>query len=256
MLALPLAGLFAAAFALVVGFFCVRITKVYFSMLTLAFAQIAWALCLKLNAVTGGDQGLSGIPYPAFLKHLDGVPVVGAFDMGERFHMLVLVLVAACLVAIHRILASPFGRVLTMIRENPGRAEFVGVNVHRYQLAAFVIAGLFAGLAGAMFGIFNRGMYPDLMYWTKSAEVLIMVVLGGMSRFYGPILGAFLLLWLNQEITALTEYWSLIVGLSLMALIFFLPGGVADLVERGRRLWSSRFGRAAAAPATPRTSAP
>jgi len=130
------------------------------------------------------------------------------------------------------------------------------VNVRRYQLAAFVIAGLFAGLAGALFAIFNRGMYPDLMYWTKSAEVLIMVVLGGMSRFYGPILGAFLLLWLNQEITALTEYWSLIVGLSLMALIFFLPGGVADLVERSRRLWASRFGRAATAPATPRTNAP
>jgi branched-chain amino acid transport system permease protein len=83
-----------------------------------------------------------------------------------------------------------------------------------------------------------------------------MVVLGGMSRFYGPILGAFLLLWLNQEITALTEYWSLIVGLSLMALIFFLPGGVADLVERFRRLWASRFGRAGGAPAAPRTGAP
>jgi branched-chain amino acid transport system permease protein len=253
---LPLAGLFAAAFAVVVGFFCVRITKVYFSMLTLAFAQIAWALCLKLNAVTGGDQGLSGIPYPGFLKVLDGVPVIGAFDMGERFHVLVIVLVVAFLAIIHRILGSPFGRVLTMIRENPGRAEFVGVNVRRYQLAAFVIAGLFAGLAGALFAIFNRGMYPDLMYWTKSAEVLIMVVLGGMSRFYGPILGAFLLLWLNQEITALTEYWSLIVGLSLMALIFFLPGGVADLVERFRRLWASRFGRAIGAPAAPRAGAP
>jgi branched-chain amino acid transport system permease protein len=243
--------LFAAAFALVVGFFCVRITRVYFSMLTLAFAQIAWALCMKLNNVTGGDQGLSGIPYPAFLKYLDGLPVIGAFDAGERFHMLAVVVVVACLAIIHRILASPFGRVLTMIRENSGRAEFVGVNVHRYQLAAFVIAGLFAGLAGALFGIFNRGMYPDLMYWTKSAEVLIMVVLGGMSRFYGPILGAALLLWLNQEVTAVTEYWSLIVGLSLMALIFFLPGGVTDLVERARALLPARWARSALAPVAP-----
>ncbi len=255
-LALPLAGLLAAMFAVLVGFFCVRITKVYFSMLTLAFAQIAWALCFKVNAVTGGDQGLPGIPYPGFLKYFDGVPVIGAFDMGERFHVLVIVLVVTFLVIIHRILGSPFGRVLTMIRENPGRAEFVGVNVRRYQLAAFVIAGLFAGLAGAMFGIFNRGMYPDLMYWTKSAEVLIMVVLGGMSRFYGPILGAFLLLWLNQEITAVTEYWSLIVGLSLMALIFFLPGGAADLVERGRRFLATRAGRAATAVVETRTRNP
>ena len=140
------------------------------------------------------------------------------------------------------------------VHENPGRAEFVGVNVRRYQLVAFVIAGMFAGLAGALFGIFNRGMYPDLMYWTKSAEVLIMVVLGGMSRFYGPILGAFLLLWLNQEITAVTEYWSLIVGLALMALIFFLPGGIADLVERARRLPWLRSSRTPAPHAAARAS--
>lgn len=248
LVALPLGGLLAAAFAVVVGFFCVRITKVYFSMLTLAFAQIVWALCMKLNNVTGGDQGMSGIPYPAFLKGLDGLPVLGAFDLGERFHLVVVMVVVACIALIYRILESPFGRVLTMIRENPGRAEFVGVNVHRYQLGAFVIAGLFAGIAGALFGIFNRGMYPDLLYWTKSAEVLIMVVLGGMTRFYGPILGAALLLWLNQEVTAVTEYWSLVVGLALMALIFFLPGGTADLLEHAWRATSARLARSPLAP--------
>ena len=246
-LALPLAGLAAGLLAVIFGFFCVRLTKVYFSMLTLAFAQIAWALCFKLNWVTGGDQGLSGIPYPAFLHHLNNVPVLGTLDLSQRFHIVVVVVVGICLAVIHRILQSPFGRVLTMIRENPGRAEFVGVNVHRYQLAAFAIAGV----AGSLFGIFNRGMYPDLMYWTKSAEVLIMVVLGGMGRFYGPIIGAFLLLWLNQELTAITEYWSAIVGLALMALIFFLPGGFADLIERGRGYLASklRCGKFARTPA-------
>lgn len=255
-LALPLAGLAAGLLAVIFGFFCVRLTKVYFSMLTLAFAQIAWALCFKLNWITGGDQGLSGIPYPAFLNHLNDVPVLGTLDLSQRFHIVAVAVVGICLAVIHRILQSPFGRVLTMIRENPGRAEFVGVNVHRYQLAAFAIAGVFAGVAGSLFGIFNRGMYPDLMYWTKSAEVLIMVVLGGMGRFYGPIIGAFLLLWLNQELTAITEYWSAIVGLALMALIFFLPGGFADLIERGRnylvsKLRCGKFARTATQEGTP-----
>jgi branched-chain amino acid transport system permease protein len=255
LLALPMAGLAAGLLAAIFGFFCVRLTKVYFSMLTLAFAQIAWALCFKLNAITGGDQGLSGIPYPDFLRHLDGTPILGVLDTSQRFHLVVVVIVGICLALIHRILSSPFGRVLTMIRENPGRAEFVGVNVHRYQLAAFVLAGMFAGLAGSLFGIFNRGMYPDLMYWTKSAEVLIMVVLGGMGRFYGPIIGAFLLLWMNQELTAITEYWSAIVGLALMGLIFFLPGGFVDLIERGRDLLSARLRRGKAVQAATQESA-
>ncbi|MCX7309061.1 MAG: branched-chain amino acid ABC transporter permease [Afipia sp.] len=254
LLALPLAAIAAGALAAIFGFFCVRLTKVYFSMLTLAFAQIAWALCFKLNAFTGGDQGLSGIPYPGFLQQLDGVAVLRGLNTSERFHILAVVVASICLALIHRILSSPFGRVLTMIRENPGRAEFVGVNVHRYQLAAFALAGLFAGIAGALFGIFNRGMYPDLMYWTKSAEVLIMVVLGGAGRFYGPIIGAFLLLWLNQELTAITEYWSAIVGLALLGLIFFLPGGFADLFERGFRFVVARFQQARTTEAAPQQS--
>jgi branched-chain amino acid transport system permease protein len=98
-------------------------------------------------------------------------------------------------------------------------------------------------------------MYPDLMYWTKSAEVLIMVVLGGMGRFYGPIIGAFLLLWMNQELTAITEYWSAIVGLALMGLIFFLPGGFVDLIERGRDLLSARLRRGKAVQAATQESA-
>jgi branched-chain amino acid transport system permease protein len=106
------------------------------------------------------------------------------------------------------------------------------LDVRRYELAAFVIAGFFAGLAGALFGIFNRGVFPDLMYWTKSAEVLIMTLLGGTAVFYGPLVGAFVLLWLSQEITALTEYWSFILGAILVVLIFALPGGIAGTALR------------------------
>jgi branched-chain amino acid transport system permease protein len=245
LLALPCGAIVSGLCALLFGFFCVRLTRVYFSMLTLAFAQIAWAVAFKANELTGGDQGLSGVPYPS-LAWMDAVPVVSSWSTGDRYHIVVVLTVAAALIVLRRIVESPFGRMLTIIRENPERAEFVGVYVRGYQLAAFVIAGVFAGMAGGLFGVFNRGVYPDLMYWTKSAEVLIMVLLGGMSFFYGPVLGAFALLWLNQEVTAVTEYWSLVVGLVLLALLFFLPSGLA-----GGCAWLLAKLRAHAAPRLP-----
>ena len=134
-------------------------------------------------------------------------------------------LVALCLWVLRRIVGSPFGRILTTIRENPERAEFIGVNVRRYELAAFVLAGVFAGLAGGLFGIFNRGVFPDFAYWTKSSEVLIMTLLGGMGMFYGPALGALALILLNQQIVSYTEYWPFVLGAILIVLLFAFPGG-------------------------------
>ena len=129
----------------------------------------------------------------------------------------------SCLVGIafallKRIVDSPFGSILTAIRENPERAEFVGINVRRYQLAAFVVAGAFAGWAGALFGIFNRGVFPDFAHWSKSAEVLIMAILGGIGHFWGPAVGAAILILLNQQINAYTQYWPLILGSILIVL--------------------------------------
>src|SRR5437867_2110850 len=180
LLAFPAAGLVAAAFAGGFGFFCVRLTRIYFAMLTLAFAQIVWAICFKWNEVTGGEQGMPEIPYPDFgwLERLGAaVPAVAGWRTAEYFYFLSVVLVGASLWALHRIVTSPFGRMLTTVRENAERAEFIGVNVRRYELAAFVLAGTFAGLAGGLFGIFNRGVFPDFAYWTKSSEVLIMTLL-------------------------------------------------------------------------------
>ncbi len=149
----------------------------------------------------------------------------------------------ACFWILRRIVGSPFGRMLATIRENPERAEFIGVNVRRYELAAFVLAGAFAGLAGGLFGIFNRGVFPDFAYWTKSSEVLIMTLLGGMGAFFGPALGALVLLWLNQQIVSYTQYWPLILGMILIVLLFVFPGGLAGavflLTERLTRRGSS-----------------
>ena len=154
LIAFPAAGLGAAAFALVFGYFCVRLTKIYFAMLTLAFSQIVWAICFKWNDVTGGDQGLPDVPFPD-LGWMSSLPGFGHFRISEEFYFLVLVLVMLCVAVLHRLERSPFGRVLTTIRENPERAAFIGVNVRAYELAAFTAAGVFAGFSGALFGIFN-----------------------------------------------------------------------------------------------------
>ncbi|MBI2493122.1 MAG: branched-chain amino acid ABC transporter permease [Candidatus Rokubacteria bacterium] len=246
LLAFPAAGLAAGLFALVFGFFCVRLTRIYFAMLTLAFAQIVWAICFKWNEVTGGEQGMPEIPYPSFdwVERLAAVvPWVGGYRTSDYFYFTCLVLVGACLWLLRRIVASPFGRMLTTIRENAERAEFIGVNVRHYELAAFVLAGAFAGLAGGLFGIFNRGVFPDFAYWTKSSEVLIMTLLGGMGTFWGPAVGALVLIWLNQQIVSYTQYWPLILGTILVLLLFVFPGGIVGaLAGFGRRLgrWSAR----------------
>jgi branched-chain amino acid transport system permease protein len=244
-LAFPAAGIIAGLFALLFGFFCVRLTRIYFAMLTLAFAQIVWAICFKWNEVTGGEQGMPEIPYPDF-GWIDRVaaflPFLGGYRTAEHFYFVTLVLVAACLVLLRRVVGSPFGRMLATIRENPERAEFIGVNVRRYELAAFVLAGAFAGLAGGLFGIFNRGVFPDFAYWTKSSEVLIMTLLGGMGAFFGPALGAAVLIWLNQQIVSYTEYWPLVLGTILVVLLFVFPGGIAGALVALRQ----RVGRGTA----------
>ena len=231
------AGVMAGAFALLFGFFCVRLTKIYFAMLTLAFAQIVWAICFKWNDVTGGEQGLPNVPYPS-MDWMGALPIVDNFRVGDRFYLLVLVIVALCFAVLRRIVNSPFGRVLTVIRDNPERAQFIGVNVRAYQLAAFVVAGLFAGISGGLFGIFNRGVFPDFAFWTKSAEPLIMTILGGMGSFWGPAVGAAAFILLNQQITSFTEYWPLTMGTVLIVLLFVFPGGIAGtltgVVERMR----------------------
>ncbi len=204
LLAFVAAGLGAALFALVAGFFCVRLTKIYFAMLTLAFSQIVWAVAFTWNAVTGGDEGLSDVPYPN-LDWMSSLPGLDGFRVPELFYFVTIALVALSLAAMQRIIHSPFGRMLTTIRDNPERAAFIGLNVRAYQLAAFVIAGFFAGLAGALYGIFNRGVFADFVFWPKSAEVMIMAILGGIEHFWGPPIGALALVWLNQEITSYTQ---------------------------------------------------
>jgi branched-chain amino acid transport system permease protein len=218
-------GLGGALFAAIFGFFCVRLTSVYFSMLTMAFAQIVWAICFKWNDVTGGEQGYPNVPMPS-MAWLEWIPWVGDLRIDHKFFYLTLILVALSIAAMRRIVDSPFGRILTAIRDNPERTQFIGINVRLYRLIVFSIAGGFAGLAGGLFGIFNRGVFPDFCYWPKSAEVLIMTILGGIHNFWGPSIGAAIIILLNQYIVSYTEYWPFMLGLLLLILLFAFPGGV------------------------------
>jgi len=218
-------GFGTALFALISGYFCVRLIKLYFAMLTLAFSQIVWAIAYKWNDVTGGDQGLPEIPFPN-LDWMSPIPFVGDLKTSDQFYLFSLAIIAISLAVLHRIIRSPFGRVLTTIRDNPGRAAFIGVNVRAYQLAAFVVAGTFAGFAGALYGIFSRGVFADYVFWSKSAEVMIMTILGGMDFFWGPPVGAAALVWLNQYITDYTQYWPFVLGTILLVLLFAFPGGI------------------------------
>jgi branched-chain amino acid transport system permease protein len=213
--------------ALLIGFFCVRLTRVYFAMLTLAFAQVIFALAFKWYSFTGGDNGLIGIPVP---------PVVfGGWSIDltnpTAFYYFVLLLVGLALVACKRIVDSPFGCVMRAIRENPERTEFVGINVRRYQLTVFVLSGMVAGFSGSLYALFQTQVFPDFIFWTKSAEPVLMTILGGIYYFLGPAVGAALFLILEVTVRTYTEYWPIFLGGILLLLVMVLPGGVLGFFE-------------------------
>jgi branched-chain amino acid transport system permease protein len=162
---------------------------------------------------------------------MSAIPVIGDMRVGHKFYYLALVLSALGVAALYKISRSPFGRILNAIRDNAERAQFIGIDVRRYQLIAFTIAGGFAGLAGALFGIYKRGVFPDYAYWSKSAEVLIMTILGGIHHFWGPTVGSAVLILLNGVVVSYTEYWPFVLGVILLALLFGLPGGILGGLE-------------------------
>jgi branched-chain amino acid transport system permease protein len=219
---MPLAVIMSMLAAMFVAWFCTRLTDIYFAMLTLAFAMLVWAVAFKWREVTGGDDGFVGVDVPEFL--------------GDRLHFfyftLTIVTVAGALLWL--ICHSAFGKVLVAVRENRTRAGFVGVNTRGMRWTAFVIAGTFAGVAGAIFAMYNRGMYVENAFWTQSAQVLIMVLLGGMFSFFGPAIGAAVLYLLERFTNEYTEYWPTVLGGILLVILMFLPEGIAGLAKKVR----------------------
>jgi len=227
-LALPAAVIMAGLVAAFVGYFCVKLNDIYFAMLTLAFSMFVWGVAFKWRSVTGGDDGFVGVQIPAWL------------DSRTAFFYFALVIITVSIAVLWVICHSAFGRTLIAVRENRVRAGFVGVNTRRMRWTAFVVAGTFAGIAGALFGMYNRGMYTESAFWTESAQVLIMTLLGGMYSFFGPAIGAAVLYLLDVFTNQFTEYWPTVLGVILLAILLFLPEGIVGLAQKIRRRTSAR----------------
>lgn len=209
-----IAPLAAALLSLVMGLITVRLSKLYFGMLQISLGSLVWATVYRWYSFTGGDDGIHGI----------GIPEAIASTSGSYYFTLIVTVL--CLWLMHRIVNSPFGRTFQGIRDNPQRTEAVGVNVKRHQLLGLVIAGAFGGVAGALFVTVEGSVFPELMFWTLSLEILIMCLLGGWFVFMGPMLGAAIIVMMRTFVGIHTEYWTMILGIVLMLLIFFLPEGV------------------------------
>jgi len=204
----------AAAVGLLIGWFCVRLTRLYFGMLQISLGSLIWAIAFRWYSLTSGDDGIHGIPVPSLISSLTNA------------YYFILIILVICLVVLYLILKSPFGTTLEAIRDNPQRCEAVGVNVRRHQLIAIVIATFFAGIGGVLFVVLEGSVFPDLLFWVLSLEVIVMCLLGGWFTFAGPIIGAAIIVALRTFIGIYTEYWTLILGVILILLIFFLPEGV------------------------------
>ncbi|MER3398320.1 MAG: branched-chain amino acid ABC transporter permease [Chloroflexota bacterium] len=232
-----LAGVVAAGVgALIIGFLSVRHTRIYFSMLTLAFGMMVHSIIWKWREVTGGDDGLVGIIRP----NLDLGFLEINLNRPENFYYFTAVILLASIFLMQRIVNSPFGLVLQAIRDSETRAAFCGIPVRRYRLAAFVISGLYAGLAGSFVAPLERAVTPVYAHWTFSAEPVLATLLGGINSFLGPVVGAFLFRLLKEVVVRYTEYWQLALGIIVVILVLGFRGGVVSVVAGWVGPWLRR----------------
>ena len=234
-LQIPLALGAAALIGLVFGALSLRTSGVYFIMITLAFAQMLYFLAISLEEF-GGDDGMSSMRSE----------FSGLIDMYDtvQFYYLIFTILVLVLFGLHRLVLSRFGMVIRASRSNEKRMHAVGFPTFRYKLAAFTIASTICGLAGVLFANLNEFVSPDVMHWTHSGEIMIMVIMGGMGTLIGPVLGAtaFLLLeeylpeWMEMAVTNGGEHWAIVMGPILIAIVLFGRGGSHALfASRGRR---------------------
>ena len=226
----------SAAVSALFGYLCVRHTRIYFGILTLALSQVLWSLALKLYWITGGTDGLR-VPRPSLLGGLL------VFQGGEfslfitDYYYYVLILFAISVLVMWLIVHSPFGKALQAIRDNETRARFLGLRIRRFRWLSFLISGTFTGLAGILWVPLNGLTTPDVLYWTFSGEIVFMALLGGFRNFTGPIVGGIVFTYLKTYAVATTEYWQLLLGVVLVTLVLVLPTGIVGAISKvGQRL--------------------
>jgi branched-chain amino acid transport system permease protein len=222
----PVALAASALFALVIGALSLRTRGVYFIMLTLAFAQMAYYVVAGL-ARYGGDDGLTIYKRSQFFEPIN-------LSNKTQFYYICLALLYASIYLVWRIVNSRFGMVIQGSRSNDTRMRAIGFPTFRYKLTCFVIAGVLCGLAGALLANHTDFVSPAMMYWTRSGDLIIMVVLGGMGSVVGPVFGAIALLVLEETLSGITEYWQIILGPLLLLVVLFARGGIDGLLRKVR----------------------
>jgi branched-chain amino acid transport system permease protein len=228
----------SAAIALPIGVLCVRYVGIFFGMLTLAFGMLFHSFLYKFYYVTGGDSGMR-VPRMKILG-LDFASYNKIEFLAGPFYYYCLVLLVIAGFVLWRIVHSPFGLHLRTIRDNPRKAEYLGVHVRRFRLAAFVISGVFGAIGGAILA-FRVGLAdPEIVYWTQSGQLVFMAVLGGFSNFFGPIVGAFAYILLEDQLQSLTQYWRFVLGAVLALIVVAFPTGIAGLSDEVRRRFARR----------------
>lgn len=232
------AAVLGAAAGALVGALCVRYVKIYFGMLTLAFGMVFYSFLLKFYRLTGGDEGMQVLRPSLFGQAFDAMPKT-EYLVGPYYYYSFAVLGLATLV-MWRIVHSPFGLCLRTIRDNPVKAESLGVSVTRYRWCAFVISAVYAAAGGALLGPPTGNVDPTLAYWTQSGNIVFMTLLGGFSSFFGPVLGAFVFIYLQDTVMSVVPYWRLVFGAILAFIVIFAPGGLMGLFARVRPLEVSR----------------
>ena len=228
-----LAGLVMASLVgAVFGALALRTRGTYFFMITLALAQTLWSIAFGWRTMTGGDEGLPSVPRPV-------VPLPWSLDHSLPFYYLVVLVVGLATILLFCIVHSPFGYALRGIRESESRMLALGYNVWQYKYSAFILAAFFAGLAGCLYAFYNRFVSPEYLHFLRSAEVLLMVILGGAGSLVGPAIGAAVIVILENVISNYTQRWIFVLGIIFVAVTLFAPRGLLGVA---RRYWQRAFG--------------
>ena len=218
----------AAMIAWLLGHLIIRVSGVVFTLLTLAVGQLGWQVMFKWYSFTGGDDGVQNIIPP------------GAFSNKVVYYYLVLALVGASIWFLGRLSASPMGLILRCVRQNPERVRFLGRRVRRNQQRIYIISSLFTALAGGLMSGVDYSIHTDMFYWTTSGHVILMSILGGIGQFFGPLVGAAVIVTIEDVVGAFTEYWSLIIGTVMLVMVLGLPRGLMGEISQ---LWTRLPGR-------------
>jgi branched-chain amino acid transport system permease protein len=224
----------AAPVAVLTGFVATRLSGVAFAILTLAVSQVLLQIGVSWVPVTGGMDGLIGVPLPKFFGR--------TVASGQAFYLITAMLLIVVYLALERVVASPFGQTLRAIRLSEQRAAAIGINVHLHKLAAFVISWLVAGLAGTLLVFMKGGTTPMVFYWHESGYVLAVTIFGGLGTLLGPAIGGIIITFLHDQVSTLFKAWQFAFGLAFVIAVVFLPTGLAGLAIRiWNRLWNTRF---------------